>query len=70
VKSDYRGSWRPAIPDEETEELDTVGGAVRDALSGNRPVAHGVRRLEKHPFLVSPEHEQEPDVGECRSGSD
>jgi hypothetical protein len=70
VKGDYRGSGRPAIPDEETEELDTVGGAVRDAFGRHRPVAHGAGRLEENPFLVSPEHDQEPDVGERHSGSD
>jgi hypothetical protein len=69
VKGDYRGSRRPAIPDEETEELDTVGGAVRNAFGGDRPVAQGAGRLKEHPFLVSPEHEEKPDVRERRSGS-
>jgi hypothetical protein len=70
VKGDYRGTRQPAIPDQETEELDTVGGAVRHAFGRDRPVAHGAGRLKEHAFLVSPEHEQEPDVCERRSGSD
>jgi hypothetical protein len=70
VKGDYGGSRRPAIADEETEELDTVGGEVRNPFGSDRPVAHFARRLKEDPFLVSPEHEQEPDVRERRPGSD
>src|SRR5262249_57521555 len=70
VEGDHRRSRRSTVADEETEELDTVRGAVRNTLRLDRTAVDRASRLEQDPFLVMPEHEEGPDVRQRRSASD